>query len=107
MTDSPVLLDRQGSIALLTLNRPEKLNALSAEMFASLNEVLGRLAMEPDLRVLIITGAGRAFCAGTDIEELSETNPARGHYLAERGQELCNQVERFPAPVIAAVNGIA
>ena len=107
MTSSTVLLERHGSIALLTLNRPDKLNALSAEMFTALSEELSRLATEPNLRALILTGAGRAFCAGTNIEELSHSKSEAGAYLAERGQQLCNQVESFPVPVIAAVNGIA
>jgi enoyl-CoA hydratase len=107
MNQSLVLVDRHDAIALLTLNRPEKLNALSAEMFAALTEVLRELTIERELRALIMTGAGRAFCAGTDIDELNESNPDRGQFLSERGQQLCNQVESFPVPVIAAVNGIA
>jgi enoyl-CoA hydratase len=107
MSESTVLLDRRGGTVVLTLNRPEKLNALSAQVFVSLRETLDQLAEDESISALILTGAGAAFCAGTDIAELDQWNPDKGAALSRRGQELCNQVESFPAPVIAAVNGIA
>jgi enoyl-CoA hydratase len=102
-----VLLDRRGNTAILTLNRPEKLNALNAAIFAALRESLEQLSADDDLRALILTGVGDAFSAGTDIAEIADFDPQRGAEVSKRGQELCNQVESFPVPVIAAVNGIA
>jgi enoyl-CoA hydratase len=92
------------SIAIIQLNRPEKLNALSSEIFAALNHHLDELTHDTDLRVLLLTGAQRAFCAGTDISELTSIDATT---LSQRGQRLCNRLETFPVPVIVAVNGIA
>jgi len=104
-TSQHVLFERTASCAILRLNRPEKLNALSNEMFDALNEQLSQLEVDQQLRVLIITGQGqRAFCAGTDIAELTTLPPTE---LSERGQRLSNRLENFPVPVIAAINGIA
>jgi len=104
-TNPQILFERQSTHALLRLNRPEKLNSLSSEMFEALNAHLAELESDEELRVLIITGQGeQAFCAGTDIVELKESNAAG---VSERGQRLCNRIEHFPLPVIAAINGIA
>ena len=104
-TIQQILIERASSYAIISLNRPEKLNSLSSEMFDSLNSHLDHLENDPELRVLIITSAGeRAFCSGTDIAELNLANPTE---ISERGQSLCNRIERFPLPVIAAINGIA
>jgi enoyl-CoA hydratase len=98
-------IERISHYAILKINRPEKLNALNAELFNALNTQLSELENDDALRVLVITGSGdRAFCAGTDISELSEADGAR---LSERGQQLCDRIEKFPVPVIAAINGMA
>jgi enoyl-CoA hydratase len=103
-----VLCSRKNDVAIIRLNRAEKLNAFSNAMFDELNAVLDELLRHQDLRVLILTGAGeRAFCAGTDIAELDGLTEAEAAKLSARGQELCNKLEAFPVPVIAAVNGIA
>lgn len=94
------------SLAIIRLNRPDKLNALSAEMFQELHEQLDHLEREINLRALIITGEGdRAFCAGTDIGELGKG--ANATEISARGQRLCDRIENFPVPVVAAINGIA
>lgn len=104
-TSSQILIERGSNHAILRLNRPDKLNALSSEMFESLTEHLNQLAHDNELRALILTGTGeRAFCAGTDIGELQNADST---YISERGQRLCNQIENFKVPVIAAINGIA
>ena len=104
-TSQQILFERHSTHALLRLNRPEKLNSLSSEMFEALNAHLTELESDEELRVLIITGQGeQAFCAGTDIGELKESNAAE---ISERGQHLCNRIESFPVPVVAAINGIA
>ena len=69
MTYNTIILDKKDHIALLTLNRPERLNALNEEMFAELNSALEDVATDRDIRVFVITGAGRAFCASAYIKD--------------------------------------
>ena len=105
---SKILLDRSTTRAILTLNRPTQHNALSREMKLELNEKLDALREVDQLRVLILTGAGdQAFCAGTDIHEVSQMDASEALTLSHEGQELCERIEKFPVPVIAAVNGSA
>ncbi len=109
MSSPHILVDRRDSIAFVTLNRPEKLNALSREMLVELTETFRRFAADNTLRSVILTGAGaRAFSAGTDLGQLiSTTGQDEALQIAKRGQQLCDEIERSPVPVIAAVNGIA
>jgi enoyl-CoA hydratase len=108
MTDTLILIERRKSIAVVTLNRAAQLNALSRAMITTLSVTFESFAKDNELRAVILTGAGAAFCAGTDIGELAATNDNEGARLvSERGQALCDQVERCPVPVIAAINGIA
>jgi enoyl-CoA hydratase len=94
--------------ALLTLDRPQALNALNTALRDRLRETLAELAGEPRLCAVVITGAGeRAFTAGADISEMSGVAPDAADRFARHGQELMNAVEALPAPVIAAVNGYA
>jgi enoyl-CoA hydratase len=104
---SSILHERLDGISVIRLNRQAKLNALSFELFEELSEEFKQLAADTKLRVVILTGTGRAFCSGTDISELAEADHAGGLRISERGQKLCDQIEAFPVPVIAAVNGIA
>jgi len=101
-----VLLERHpAGYAVLTLNRPEKLNALSMELRRELVSALEELRRDPAVRVLILTGAGRAFCAGLDLNELSQptsANSARAFELDPVAALL-----QFEAPVIGAINGVA
>ncbi|WP_448202978.1 crotonase/enoyl-CoA hydratase family protein [Azospirillum sp. sgz302134] len=108
---NPVLCEIAGGIATLTLNRPEKLNAINT---ALANAMLGALdALEGDdaVRAVILTGAGeRAFSAGADIAEFSQAvrqGPGAAVRAFRPGQTLCARIEAFPKPVIAAVNGLA
>jgi enoyl-CoA hydratase len=106
LTNSPIIHERNSTLALIRLNRPDKLNALSHDMFEAFNQQLSHLENDDELRVVIITGtADRAFCAGTDITELTMEKDAIE--ISERGQRLCDRIENFPVPVIAAINGIA
>jgi len=101
----PILIERTPALAILRLNRPEKLNALTNDIFEALGSELSLLEDDNDLRAVILTGAGeRAFCAGTDVNELRDADASM---LSERGQQLCDRVENFPVPVIAAINSIA
>ena len=100
--------ERCESFAIIRLNRPEKFNALSREMILALSDVFTNLENQTDLRSVILTGTGdQAFCAGTDIAELTHLDSDCAHEMSERGQTLCNQIENSRIPVIAAVNGIA
>ena len=100
--------ERRESFAIIRLNRPEKFNALSREMILALSDVFTNLGNQTDLRAVILTGTGdQAFCAGTDIAELTHLDRDCAHEVSERGQALCNQIENSRIPVIAAVNGIA
>jgi enoyl-CoA hydratase len=109
MESTFVKTERRESVAIIKMNRPEKLNALSREMIVTLTDIFKRIGRDSDLRAVILTGAGdKAFCAGTDIEELATaTDHAHALDISERGQALCNQIENCGLPVIAAVNGIA
>src|SRR5262249_32344369 len=99
---------REFFVSTIRLNRPEKLNALSAEMVRELHLQLTTLETDQELRALILTGEGeRAFCAGTDIMELASKTESAAIELSARGQKLCEHTENFPVPVIAAIEGIA
>ena len=108
----PVLLTITDQIALLTFNRPDKLNALNYQTIDRLMAHLDRLEVAADVRAIILTGAGeRAFSAGADIPEFSKSvamgvNAAVRDFV-RRGQAMTARLEAFPKPVIAAVNGIA
>lgn len=102
-------LEFDGSIATLTLHRPEKRNAISAEMLEELPAALAELEASPT-RVLILTGAGKAFCAGMDLEMLRAiaTQPPEAHLTdSQRMARLFQALYEFPRPTIAAVNGPA
>src|SRR5262245_2684346 len=104
---SLVINDRENGIAALTFNRPSKRNALSRELLDELGQHLSGLQSDKDLRVVILTGAGDAFSAGTDISELTNLTEHESLQTSERGQKICDQIESFPVPVIAVVNGVA
>lgn len=106
-----VLFEQRGAIALLTLNRPHKLNALDYATNDRLMALLDRIEGDPAIRAVILTGAGRAFSAGGDIHEFS-ASIKQGPDVAvrefcRRGQSMTARLEAFPKPIIAAVNGIA
>jgi enoyl-CoA hydratase len=104
---SLVILERRSAIAIIRLNRPEKLNALSGAMLEDLSRAFNQIENQSELRAVILTGSGDAFCAGTDIRELAALDQNQARATSERGQAVCNQIENFPLPVIAAINGIA
>ncbi|HTV69856.1 MAG TPA: enoyl-CoA hydratase/isomerase family protein [Rhizobiaceae bacterium] len=110
MSDGAVNLAFQGGIATLTLSRPASLNAMSAEMMRSLEQRLREVAELPGLRVVIITGEGRAFSAGGDLKEFEAALQAGGTKLTDTlryNQDVLQLVEDLPVPVIGAANGIA
>ena len=104
----PVDFERQGPVGIVTLNRPEALNALSLEMLDQLDGVLDGVERDTEIRALIITGAGeKAFSAGADIGAMREATALEARAYAQRGHQVINRVESFPRPIIAAVNGYA
>lgn len=104
-----ILVDKKGKIAIITINRPKKLNALNKDTISELHDAFDALESDKALRVIIITGNGdKAFVAGADISEFADYNISEGAKLAKKGQKLLfNFIEKLNIPVIAAVNGFA
>ena len=103
-----LLLDINEHIAVLSLNRPEKLNALNHETLTELHQAFTLLDEDENIFVVILTGAGeKAFVAGADISEINKLNLLEGKKFAEFGQSVFSMIEKFDKPVIAAVNGFA
>jgi enoyl-CoA hydratase len=108
MSFTTLLLDVRDRVATLTINRPEKLNALSDETIAELDDAFALVERRDDIAGVIVTGAGeKAFVAGADIAELARQDPFTGRARALRGQAVFSRIERSTKPVIAAVNGFA
>ena len=97
----------QDRIATLTVNRPDKLNALNATLIGELGVAIDEMQGRDDVAGIILTGAGRAFVAGADIAELAGISALEGKRLARRGQEIFRRFEISPKPTVAAVNGFA
>ncbi|MBX3240417.1 MAG: enoyl-CoA hydratase/isomerase family protein [Chitinophagaceae bacterium] len=104
-----LLTRNEAGIFYITVNRPEKLNALNKIVISELGAAIEEIYTNPNIKVAIITGAGeKAFVAGADISEFQQLDATGGRQLAAKGQELVfDKIERCPKPVIAAVNGFA
>src|SRR4026207_390318 len=103
-----LLTSLENGIFTLTINRPDKLNALNKEVLSELNNVLDEIEMNAEIRSVIITGAGsKAFVAGADISEFVSLEDSQAEKLAKKGQGVFNKIENCPKPIIAAVNGFA
>lgn len=103
-----VLCEREGAIAVLTLNRPDKLNALNAELLRELDATLERLSHDASVSCAILTGAGdKAFAAGADIAAMLEMTTEQARAFSEMGHRACSRIEKAPFPVIGAINGFA
>jgi enoyl-CoA hydratase len=103
-----LLVDRDGPVSIVTINRPKVLNALNGPTLDELDQVIDDARRDDGVRVIVLTGAGdRAFVAGADINELAVQTPVAGREHARKGQALFDRIERLGKPVIAAVNGFA
>jgi enoyl-CoA hydratase/carnithine racemase len=96
-----------GAVASLTLDRPEALNALNRDVAAALEDSLGRLEGARDVSVVVLSGRGRAFCAGNDITEMPALSPDEAEALSQRWQDIMDRFARLPQVTIAAVQGYA
>lgn len=103
MGHSPVVLSRDGEVATLTLNRPEKLNALNVALVAALRDALAELALDERIRLVIVRGAGRAFCAGLDLDMMAEVGMPPDFYPLQ--EEAFRLIETMDKLVVAAVHG--
>ncbi|MFH1119279.1 MAG: enoyl-CoA hydratase-related protein [Bacteroidota bacterium] len=97
----------EGQIALLTVCRPQALNALNSKFFEEMGNYVSEIGTNSDIRALIITGEGKAFVAGADIAEMVNMSPEEGRDFSENGQAVFNRIGQLPFPVIAAINGFA
>jgi enoyl-CoA hydratase len=103
-----LLIETSDNIALMTINRPQSLNALNSEVLRELECAFYQLERDSAVRVVIVTGAGeKAFVAGADIKEMADLNACQGHAFARQGQQVLLALEKMKKPVIAAVNGFA
>jgi len=108
MSFDNLLLERDGAVAVLTINRPQVLNALNTPTVDALRRAVLELKHDPAIRAVILTGAGeKAFVAGADINELAVQRPVDGKEHALRGQHVFDLIENMGKPVIAAINGYA
>lgn len=103
-----LLTSIENNVLTITINRPEKLNALNKNVFTDLDNALNNIEKDPEIRSAIITGAGsKAFVAGADISEFSDFTREQAMVMAQRGQDIFLRIERCNKPIIAAVNGFA
>ena len=108
MTYQTLLFDVKDGVAVVTINRPDKLNALNDQVMAELADAADRIATDPAIKGAILTGAGpKSFVAGADISDLAKQGPFDGKARAMRGQGVLRRLETCGKPVIAAVNGFA
>lgn len=102
-----VIYEKSGHMGLITINRPEALNALNSEVLSELDAAVTRAEQDTEVYVIVLTGAGKAFVAGADIGEMKELTAVEGKRLSELGNRVFLHIEQMSKPVIAAVNGYA
>lgn len=109
-TEPSILIDVDGGVARVSLNRPDRLNSFNREMHARLREALSRIESDASIRAVVLTGSGRGFCAGQDLDDLS-FDPAAptdlGRLIDENFNPLIRRLQALPKPVVARVQGIA
>jgi len=99
------LAPEEENIGVITLNRPDALNALNIELLTELDNLLEEIRKDPKIRVVVITGAGRAFSVGADLREAEKLDEAGVRIFIQTGQRLFDKIENFEKPVIASING--
>jgi len=102
-----VRLSHEGPVSTLTIDRPDALNALNADVLAEIRSAIEETASTDGVRCLVITGAGKAFVAGADISAMKEMGPDEARSFSAEGHRTLDMIEQLPCPVIAAVNGFA
>jgi enoyl-CoA hydratase len=102
-----IIFTVDGPVATLSFNRPEKLNAINPELLAEFSQALEEVRSNAAIRVLLLTGQGRAFIAGADIKHFLELDPLSARQMAVKGQDALFKLEELPIPVIACVHGFA
>ncbi|MEM9250408.1 MAG: enoyl-CoA hydratase-related protein, partial [Pseudomonadota bacterium] len=113
MTDTILIHETRGHVAELTMNRPQALNALSDALLDALSQALAKIAGDPQIRVVVLRGAGKAFCAGHDLREMQtgrQSDDGGQAYFADlfsRCGALMQAIRALPQPVVAEVHGIA
>lgn len=108
MSFENIILEMDGSIAMISFNRPKALNALNNALLDELDAALDQVLANKEIRVLIFTGTGdKAFVAGADISELTRMDTLAAKYFSRKGQKILSKIEALPFPAIAAVNGFA
>jgi enoyl-CoA hydratase len=108
MSFATLLVNNDGGVRTITINRPDKLNALNRQVIAELHVAFGQAAQDDAVRAVILTGAGeKAFVAGADIGEMAGMTPVQLREFSRQGQALMTRIERLGKPVIAAINGFA
>lgn len=112
MDDAHILYEQRDAVALITLNRPSVLNAFRSDMFGRMLDLLSQTSQDPTVRVVVITGTGRAFSAGIDLEQQSaladqQVDEAQARIRLDEMQNLTRQMRALPKPIIAALNGLA
>jgi enoyl-CoA hydratase/carnithine racemase len=108
MTESPLLVEVRNAVATVTLNRPRELNAIDDDMRAAFRELADRLPFDSEIRVVVFTGAGRAFSAGGNVKQFErEWNPAEFRARSHKLSHFFDELETLEKPVIAALNGVA
>jgi len=103
MAYESIIFEKEDNIAIITFNRPEARNAVNNQVRAEFTAAIAEVEADDDIKVLILTGSGKAFVSGVDIKEFSKTTPYHAHNLFRLGE----RVEKLPKPVIAAVNGFS
>ena len=102
-----VTLEKKGAVAVLTIDRPEALNALNRAVIDDFGRALDEIEADAELRSLVVTGEGRAFVAGADIAEMQEMTPLEAEAFSAHAHQVLGRLESLPIPTVAAVNGFA
>lgn len=103
-----LLLTKEGEIAIVSINRPQALNAMNTEVLSEMSQMMSDLENDESINVIILTGSGeKAFVAGADIGAMSKLTPMEGREFGQRGQRVLAKIENLKKPVIVAINGFA